>query len=121
MKIRLKLTRNQYKGVATIVENCCNALGGVDFESVQYRDCLMAMQLKLAAKMLTLKSKATLTLTDLEALVLYNCIGESVHLYQPFEMGLGYTILAEIDRQRNSHVTTMLMNLGGVAQGLIER
>ena len=26
MKIKLKLTRDQYKGVATIAQNCCNAL-----------------------------------------------------------------------------------------------
>ena len=102
MKIRLKLTREQYKGVATIVQNCCNALGGTDFESVQYRDCLMGMQLKMAGKMLTMGRKTTMTLTDMEALVLHNCIDESLHLYQPYEMGLGYMILAEIDQQKNT-------------------
>lgn len=113
MKVRLKLTRDEYRGVATIVQNCCNALRGVDFESVQYRDCLAELLLKLARRMLASGGRGTLTLTDLEALVLHNCLGEAVQLFGPYEMGLGYRLLGEIDRQRMERLGQLRMTLEG--------
>ena len=111
MKIKLKLTRIEMKGVATVVQNCCNALSGADFVTVQYRDALRGLMLKLAARMPVLKKKNSLTLTDMEALALFDCLNDLVERMPPLEMGVSYTILAEIDRQRMSYVSLMLGNL----------
>ena len=112
MKIRLKLTRDQYKGIATIAQNCCNALAGVSFVEVQYRDALRGLMLRMAAKVPTLKSKGnSLTLGELESLALSVTVDDLVGQMQPFEMSLGYWLLAEVDRQRMAYVTLMRANL----------
>ena len=112
MKIKLKLTRDQYKGVATIAQNCCNALAGVTFPEVQYRDALRALILRMAAKVPTLKAKRnSLTLGELESLALFTTVGDLVSGFQPFELSLGYWMLAEIDRQRMQYLTLMRANL----------
>lgn len=112
MKIKLKLTRDQYKGVATIAQNCCNALSGVTFPAVQYRDALRALMLRMAAKVPTLKAKGnSLTLGELESLALFTTVGDLVSGFQPFELSLGYWMLAEIDRQRMQYLTLMRANL----------
>ena len=112
MKIKLKLTRDQYKGVATIAQNCCNALAGVTFPEVQYRDALRGLVLRMAAKVPTLKAKGnSLTLGELESLALFTTVGDLVSGFQPFELSLGYWMLAEIDRQRMQYLTLMRANL----------
>lgn len=112
MKIKLKLTRDQYKGVATIAQNCCNVLAGVTFPEVQYRDALRALILRMAAKVPTLKAKRnSLTLGELESLALFTTVGDLVSGFQPFELSLGYWMLAEIDRQRMQYLTLMRANL----------
>lgn len=112
MKIKLKLTRDQYNGVATIAQNCCNALAGVTFPEVQYRDALRALILRMAAKVPTLKAKGnSLTFGELESLALFTTVGDLVSGFQPFELSLGYWMLAEIDRQRMQYLTLMRANL----------
>lgn len=112
MKIKLKLTRNQYKGVATIAQNCCNALSGVSFEEVQYRDALRGLILKMAAKVPTLRDKNnSLTLGEVESLALWRTVGDLVQQFQPFEMSLGYWMLGEIDMQCGRYVSLMKANL----------
>ena len=49
MKVRLKLTRNQYRGFAVMAQNCCNAVNGEHFKAVQYRDVLRNLVLRMAA------------------------------------------------------------------------
>lgn len=111
MKIKLKMTRVEMKAVATVVKHCCNSLSGIDFGSVQYRDALGGLLLKLAARMLALKAKNSLTLTDLEALALWWTLTGVVQQLPPLEMSVGYTILAEIDLQKSSYVALMRGNL----------
>lgn len=112
MKIRLKLTRDQYKGVATICQNCCNALAGVTFPEVQYRDALRGLMLRMAAKVPTLKAKGnSLTLGETESLALWETVNDLVRGFQPFELSVGYWLLGEIDRQRGQYVTLMKANL----------
>lgn len=112
MRIKLKLTRDQYKGVATICQNCCNALAGETFPEVQYRDALRALMLRMAAKVPTLKAKGNgLTLGELESLALFDTVNDLVGKFQPFEMSIGYWLLGEIDRQRGQYVTLMKANL----------
>lgn len=112
MKIRLKLTRDQYKGVATICQNCCNALAGVTFPEVQYRDALRGLMLRMAAKVPTLKAKGnSLALGEIESLALYTTVGDLVVRFDPFELSVGYWLLAEIDLQRMAYVTLMRANL----------
>lgn len=111
MKVRLKLTREEYKGVATIVQNCCNALGGFQFVEVQYRDVLMGLAMKMASKVPTLKAKRNrLTLGEAESLALWRTVSDLVEQFGPFEMGLGYQMLGEMDRQRMEHVNLMRSN-----------
>lgn len=112
MKIKLKLTRDQYKGVATIAQNCCNALAGETYPEVQYRDALRGLMLRMAAKVPTLKAKGnTLTLGELESLALFYTVNDLVGKFQPFELSVGYWLLGEIDRQRGQYVTLMKANL----------
>ena len=112
MRIKLKLTRDQYKGVATICQNCCNALAGETFVEVQYRDALRGLMLRMAAKVPTLKAKGnSLTLGELESLALFDTVDDLVGRFQPFEMSIGYWLLGEIDRQRGQYVTLMKANL----------
>ena len=112
MKIKLKLTREQYKGVATIAQNCCNALAGVTFPEVQYRDALRGLVLRMAVKVPTLKAKGNpLTLGELESLALFDTVNDLVGNFQPFELSIGYWMLGEIDRQRGQYVTLMRANL----------
>ena len=112
MKIKLKLTRDQYKGVATIAQNCCNALADETYPEVQYRDALRGLMLRMVAKVPTLKAKGnTLTLGELESLALFDTVNDLVGKFQPFEMSIGYWMLGEIDRQRGQYVTLMKANL----------
>ena len=112
MRIKLKLTRDQYKGVATICQNCCNALAGETFVEVQYRDALRGLMLRMAAKVPTLKAKGNgLTLGELESLALFDTVNDLVGRFQPFELSIGYWLLGEIDRQRGQYVTLMKANL----------
>jgi len=120
MKVRLKLTREEYKGVATIVQNCCNALRGFQFVEVQYRDVLMGLAMKMASKVPTLKAKGNrLTLGEAESLALWRTVSDLVERMQPFEMGLGYQMLGEMDRQRMEHVNLMRSNLAVSGQHLV--
>ena len=111
MKIRLKLTRTEMKGIATVVQNCCNALSGENIIVVQYRDALSGPLLKLAGKMPTLRNTNRMMLTEMESLVLYETLNDLVERMPPLEMGVGYRVLGEIDRQRMSHVSLMRGNL----------
>lgn len=111
MKIKLKLTRIEMKGIATVVQNCCNALSGENFIVVQYRDALSGLLLKLAGKMPTLRNTNRMTLTEMESLALYETLNDLVEKIPPLEMGVSYTVLREIDRQRMSHVSLMRGNL----------
>ena len=114
MKVKLKLTREQYKGVATIVRNCCNALAGVSFVEVQYRDALSGLLLKMAGKIPTLKGKGnSLTLGEVESLALWETVDNLVRKFEPYEMSLGYWMLGEMDRQCMEHVALMKNNLAG--------
>ena len=111
MRIKLKLTRSQYKGVATIVQNCCNALAGTTLEEVQYRDALMSLMLKMAARVPTLREKGnSLTLDEVGSLALWRTVNDLVQRFQPFEMSVGYWLLGEIDRQRMAYVSLMRAN-----------
>lgn len=115
MKVKLKLTREQYKGVATIVNNCCNALVGVSFVEVQYRDALSGLLLKMVGKMPMLKGKGNgLTLGETESLALWETVNELVRCFGPYEMSLGYWMLGEIDRQCIAHVSLMRNNLSEI-------
>ena len=112
MKVKLKLTREEYKGVATIVRNCCNALAGVSFVEVQYRDALSGLLLKMVGKIPTLKGKGnSLTLGEVESLALWETVGDLVRRFESYEMSLGYWMLGEMDRQRMEHVALMKNNL----------
>ena len=122
MKIKLKLTRSQYKGIATIAQNCCNALAGVTFEEVQYRDALRGLILKMAAKVPTLREKGnSLTLGEVESLALWRTVDDLVQQFQPFEMSLGYWMLGEIDQQRGRYVSLMKANIAPAEQKYIGR
>lgn len=124
MKIRLKLTRTEMKGIATVVQNCCNALSGENFIVVQYRDALSGLLLKLAGKMPTLRETNRMTLTEVESLALYEIMNDLADKMPPLEMGVCYTVLSEIDRQRMSHVSLMKGNLATImkdGQTLIPR
>ena len=113
MKIKLKMTRTEMKGIATVVQCCCNALSGEEFEAVQYRDALVGLLLKLAARMTQLKNKNSLMLTDMEALALWETMKEvSMAAWPPLEMSVGYTVLTEIDLQKSRYVSLMKGNLG---------
>ena len=112
MKIKLKMTRTEMKGIATVVKCCCNALSGEEFVAVQYRDALAGLLLKLAARMTQLKNKNSLMLTDMEALALWCTIEGTLGELPPLEMSIGYTLLAEIDLQKSSYVALMKGNLG---------
>ncbi|MBR4787869.1 MAG: hypothetical protein IK013_08380 [Bacteroidales bacterium] len=114
MKIKLKLTRMEMKGIATVVQNCCNALAGVTFPEVQYRDALSGLLLKLAGKMMTLKQNNRMTLTEVEALALYEVLNDLADRMPPLEMGVSYTVLGEIDKQRMSYVSLMRGNLASI-------
>lgn len=114
MKIKLKLTRMEMKGMATMVTNCCNALRGVDFIAVQYRDALSGLMLKLAGKMPTLGDTNRMTLTEMEALALWEVVGDLVARMEPMEMAVGITVLDEIGKQCNAKVTLMRGNLSGI-------
>lgn len=119
MKVTLKLSRSQYKGVVTIVMNCCNALAGESLREVEYRDALWKLQVKLAGKVPTLKGHNQLTLGELETLALFDVVGDLVERFGPYEMGLGYWMLAEIDRQRMEYVSLMRQNIVNEQQNLI--
>lgn len=111
MKIKLTLTRDQYKGLATIAQNCCGAIGGETFHEVQYRDALRGLTLRMAAKVPTLKAKRNVvTLGELESLALLSTVDDLVPQFQPYEMSIGYWLLGEIDRQRGQYVTLMKAN-----------
>ena len=111
MRIKLKLSRGQYKGVATIAQNCCNALAGETFPEVQYRDALRGLVLRMAAKVPTLKGKGNgLTLGEMESLALFDTVNDLVGRFQPFELSIGYWLLGEIDLQRGQYVTLMKAN-----------
>lgn len=113
MKIKLKLNRNQYKGVATIAQNCCNALSGISFEEVQYRDALRSLVLKMASRVPTLRDRNnSLTLGEMESLALWRTVNDLVMEFQPYEMSLGFWMLGEIDQQRGRYITLMKANLG---------
>lgn len=111
MKIKLKMSRVEMQGIAALVQNCCNALSGVEFNEVQYRDALAGLTLKLAARMPTLKRRNTLALSDIEALALWDVLNEVVDRMPPLEMAVGYKIIGEIDQQRESYVSLMRGNL----------
>lgn len=115
MKIKLTLTRDQYKGLATIAQNCCSAIGGETFHEVQYRDALRGLTLRMAAKVPTLKAKRNVvTLGELESLALFSTVDDLVPQFQPYEMSIGYWLLGEIDRQRGQYVTLMKANLSAL-------
>ena len=117
MKVKLKLTREQYKGVATIVKNCCNALVGVSFTEVQYRDALRGLLLKMAGKIPMLKGKGnSLTLGELESLALFETVNDLVRRFGPYEMSIGFWLLGEIDQQCMQYVTLMKNNLSQLDQ-----
>lgn len=117
MKVRLKLTRDEYKGVATIVKNCCNALAGVTFTEVQYRDALRGLMLKMAGKISTLKGKGnSLTLGEVESLALFETVNDLVREFGPYEMSMGFWLLGEIDRQCMQYVALMKNNLSQLKQ-----
>lgn len=122
MKIKLKkLSRSQYKGVATIAQNCCNALTGETFEAVQYRDVLVSLVLKMAGKVPTLRERNnSLTLGESESLVLWRLLNEKVMEMQPYEMSIGLWMLGEMDRQLGQYIVLMRANLG-VEQSYLRR
>ncbi len=112
MKIKLKLTRGQYKGVATIAQNCCSVLRGDTFEVVQSRDVLMSLVLRMAAKVPTLRERSnSLTMSEAESMVLWRMVNARVMEFQPYEMGIGLWMLREIDQQLSRYVTLMRANL----------
>lgn len=117
MKIKLKLTRMEMKGMAAMVVNCCNALRGVDFIAVQYRDALSGLMLKLAGKMPTVRETNRMTLTDIEALAIWEVVGDLVGKMEPLEAAVGLTVLGEIERQSDAKVTLMRGNLAGITGG----
>lgn len=113
MKIRLKLSREEYKGVATIVQNCCNALVGVTLVEVQYRDALRGLLLKMAGKAATLKGKGnSLTLGEAESLALWETLNDLVREMGPYEMSVGLRLIGEMERQCMGYVALMKANLG---------
>lgn len=112
MKVKLKLSRGYYKGVATICQNCCNALAGVTLREVQYRDALYGLVMKMAAKVPTLKAKGnSLTLGETESLALWETVNDLVYEFGPYEMSVGLWLIGEIDLQRGQYVALMKANL----------
>lgn len=111
MKAHLKLNRMQYESFLTVIKNCLNTLTGTDLKSVQYRDALFSLQVKLQSRFWQLKDKNNITLTDMETLSIADMLGNLAAFFSPYEKALAYWILAEIDYQKERHVCLMMGNL----------
>lgn len=111
MKVHLKLNKMKYEGFLTVLKNCLNSLTGTDLKSVQYRDALFGLQVKLQGRYLNIKEKNNITLTDMETLSIADMLGNFAAVFPPYEKALAYWILAEIDYQKERHVCLMMGNL----------
>lgn len=110
MKVRLKLTRDEYKGLGTVA----SWLAGAPIETfrdLQYSDAMRGLVLRMLGKVPTLKREGNrMTLTDMEALALCYGLSMGVESLPPFEMALGYKLLGEIDRQKLAYLGAMRSN-----------
>lgn len=111
MKIKLKLTDNQIHAFATVLKYTLNTITNTDFESIQYSDALTGLLLNLIKKMPLLRPKNSFSLTEIEALALYNLLGNLADRFQPYEKCLIYNILSEIDMQKHLHLSLKRANI----------
>ena len=114
MKIKLNITRQQYHAFLAIAGNILRAMEGEDFEAVQMRDALHGLLLRAQSRLLLLKECGNrLTLSDLEALALYNGAEALADRFFPYERATALWLLGEIDRQRMDYLRQLRANMGG--------
>lgn len=113
MKIKLNMTRQQYQAMLTIAGNILRALEGEDFETVQARDALCGLLLRTQLRLLLLKDRGNrLTLSDLEAVALYNGATALADRFLPYEHATALWLLEQIDLQRMDYLRRLRANLG---------
>lgn len=114
MKIKLTMTRQQYQGVLTIAVNSLRMIAGEDFRAVQSRDSLQGLLLRSQLRLLLLKDRGNrLSLSDSEALTLYECCACLAGRFMPYERATAYWLLEQIDRQRMDYLRQIKANIGG--------
>lgn len=113
MRVSLKLTGAEVRGLGYIVNNGLRAIAVVDLYTLQCSDALYGLQLKLAARLPRLKAKGNrMTLTEVESLALWDVMNDLVEMMQPYEQGLAYRLIAEIERQRMDYLRQLRYNAG---------
>lgn len=120
MKVKLKFSDSQFYAFATIVKYVLNSVKKNDFESIQYADALTGLLFNLIKRMTDLKEKNSITLTEIEALALYNLMSGIVDNFKPYEKCIIYKIFEEIDTQKHMHLTLKMKNLSLQEQNKIE-
>lgn len=113
MKIRLNMTRQQYQGVITIAGNSLRMIAGETFRAVQMRDALHGLLMRSQMRLLLLKDRGNrLSLSDSEALALYECCASLADRFFPYERATAFWLIEQIDLQRMDYLRRLRANLG---------
>lgn len=109
MKVKLKLDREELKGLITI----CSIFGKkyivksvIDF--LIYGE-LTVMGRRYSEKLISPSKSFSIALTDFQTVILFEMLNECADNFMPFEKSLALKIIAEIDRQYLNH-RHMLLN-----------
>lgn len=111
MQVKIKLSKSQINAFQMVLQCCLKAIEGTSLLSVQYKDALMNLLMKITMRKPTLKDKNSITLTDMETVAFFVLSGSMVKYLQPYEKSLTYHILAEIERQKDNYITLVNGNL----------
>lgn len=110
MQVHLKLTKSEYMALMRVArQQLTRRNGPEDFGAFQELSAMWGLVMKMQGRLLELKEKANLTLTDMEAYTLYQCV--DVAVLEAYEAAVLMRILTQIEEQWMSRWAMMRGNL----------
>lgn len=108
MKIKIKLDRDQLKGLITILQILTENAPNRNIIEFLAHEELLAMRQKYTTKLVYPTAKFILALTNYQVALLFELLNECADNFMPFEKNIALVIIAQIDRQYYNHLSMLL-------------
>lgn len=112
MNVKIKLDRDELKALITILQILSTEAPNRNVMEFMFHNEINIMRSKFTSKLISPAKRFSLAVTNYQVALLFELLNEYADYLQPFERSIALTVIAQIDRQYQNHLS-MLMNFMG--------
>lgn len=112
MNVKIKLDRDELKALITILQILSTEAPTRNVMEFLFHNEINIMRSKFTSKLISPAKRFSLAVTNYQVALLFELLNEYADYLQPFERSIALTVIAQIDRQYQNHLS-MLMNFMG--------